>query len=239
MHYLCTMEKRNFLSSIPPVTRHLLCVNIIVWLISSALYRFGGFDVVNYLGLHYCEASRFNLVQFVTYMFLHDTSGFFHIFFNMLTLYCFGPILEYLLGRKRFLTYYLVCGIGAALIQQAVWAWGDGLHDIFVRYIDTDFPYARAVEHLNQYVTVGASGAIFGLLLAFAMLLPNAKIILFVFPIPAKYAVPLLGLLELVFGVSGTLSSVAHFAHLGGVLFGLILILYWRQKGIINRGGYY
>lgn len=225
----------------PPATRHLLCVNVVVWLISSVLYHFQGFNVADYLGLHYFEASRFNPVQLVTSMFLHDNHSIWHIFFNMFSLYMFGRILEQIMGSKRYLIYYMVCGIGAGLVQEAVWAFD--LHPIVENYTGVEIGKGIVIttkEFLNMNVVVGASGAVFGLLLAFGMLLPNAVISLyFIIPMKAKYFVILFGLLELWFGVSGAVSGVAHFAHLGGLLFGLLLILYWRKKGIINRGGYY
>lgn len=223
----------------PPATRHLLCVNVVVWLISSVLYHFQGFNVADYLGLHYFEASRFNPVQLVSYMFLHDMNGFGHVFFNMFSLYMFGRILEQVMGSKRFLTYYMVCGIGAALVQEAVWAFD--LHPIVGNYTGVQFSDGVVIQYLNRFLTVGASGAVFGILLAFGMFFPNANMYIFFIPIPikAKYMVIGYGLIELLFGVSGAVSGVAHFAHLGGLLFGLLLILYWRKKGIINRGGYY
>lgn len=98
------MSTRNFINSIPPVTRHLLIINIVVWLATSAMYHLQGFDVTRWLGLHYVEAPAFNPVQLVTYMFLHDTNSFAHIFFNMFSLYIFGKILEQVMGSKRFLT---------------------------------------------------------------------------------------------------------------------------------------
>lgn len=234
------MDSRNFMNSIPPVTRHLLTVNVVVWLITSALYHFQGFDTTRFLGLHYVEASDFNPVQLVTYMFLHDMNGVTHILFNMLSLYIFGKILEQVMGSKRFLIYYMVCGVGAALVQEAAMAYD--LHPIVENYDGVNFngTIIPTIEFLNMNVAVGASGAVFGILLAFGMFFPNAPLYLFFIPIPikAKYMVFGYGLIELVFGISGTMGGVAHFAHLGGLLFGWLLILYWRKKGIINRGGY-
>ena len=234
------MDSRNFMNSIPPVTRHLLTVNVVVWLITSALYHFQGFDASRYLGLHYVEAPDFNPAQLVTYMFMHDMNGMLHILCNMMTLYIFGKILEQVMGPKRFLIYYMVCGIGAGIVQEAAMAYD--LHPIVANYqgVNLGGTIIPTMEFLNMNVAVGASGAVFGILLAFVMFFPNAPLYLFFIPIPikAKYMVFGYGLVELLFGVSGTFNSVAHFAHLGGLLFGWLLILYWRKKGIINRGGY-
>lgn len=235
------MSTRNFINSIPPVTRHLLIINIVVWLATSAMYHLQGFDVTRWLGLHYVEAPAFNPVQLVTYMFLHDTNSFAHIFFNMFSLYIFGKILEQVMGSKRFLTYYMVCGVGAALIQEAAMAYS--LHPIVANYEGVDLGHGMIVptmQFLDMNVAVGASGAVFGILLAFGMFFPNAPLYLFFIPVPikSKYMVIGYGLIELLFGVSGTISGVAHFAHLGGLLFGLLLILYWKKKGIINRSGF-
>jgi membrane associated rhomboid family serine protease len=148
--------------------------------------------------------------QIVTYAFLHSPSNFAHIFFNMFALYMFGPEIERLIGSKRFALYYFVCVIGAALVQLWVQTMSSG----------------------PTGPTVGASGGIFGLLLAYGMAFPRRKLMLIFppIPMPAWLFVTLYGLLELVLGVSGAASGVAHFAHLGGMLGGLLLILYWRSQ---------
>ncbi len=161
-----------------------------------------------YLGLHSPQSPMFKLYQVVTYMFLHGSLS--HLFFNMFALWMFGRTLENIMGAKRFLTYYMVCGVGAGLLQLG---------------IGVVSPY---------YLTVGASGAVFGLLLAFGMLFPNAVIMLLIPPIPikAKWFVVIYGVLELFLGM-GNFSgdNIAHFAHLGGMLWGLGLLLYWRKTG--------
>lgn len=227
----------RFFNQLPPVTRHLLLVNIVVWVVTAVLYQFQHFDAAKYLGLHYFEASDFNLAQLVTYMFLHDMDGVGHIFFNMFSLYMFGRILEQIMGSKRFLIYYFVCGIGAGLVQEA--AMYHDLHHIIadgyqnVNMWGTIMPLQ---QYLNMNIAVGASGAVFGLLLAFGMLLPNVPLYLFFIPVPikAKWMVIGYGLIELLFGLSGMMSGVAHFAHLGGLLFGFVLILIWKKNGTIN-----
>ena len=218
------------MGSRPPVTLNSIIVNFIVWLAALTLPKIAGINLNYWLGLHCFAADDFNVVQLITYMFLHDTSGIEHIFFNMFSLYIFGKILEQVMGSKRFLTYYMVCGVGAALIQEAAMA--NSLHPIVANYEGVDLGHGMIVptmQFLDMNVAVGASGAVFGILLAFGMFFPNAPLYLFFIPVPikSKYMVIGYGLIELLFGVSGTMSGVAHFAHLGGLLFGLLLILYW------------
>lgn len=150
---------------------------------------------------------EFQLWQLVSYGFLHDLSSLAHIFFNMFALWMFGRDLERLMGAQRFAIYYLTCVIGAGCVQLVVAALQGGL-----------------------YPTLGASGGVFGILLAYGLLFPDRKVMLLFPPIPmkAKYFVLLYGLLELYLGVSGRSPGVANFAHLGGMLFGFILLQYWR-----------
>lgn len=240
----------TFIDSIPPVTRNLLIINFLVWFAQIALPRVG-LDIENYLALRYWEASQFNPVQLVTYMFLHG--DFSHIFFNMFSLWMFGGILERVMQGKRFLFYYLTCGIGAALVQELVWTftWRSELipllamqNGVPVEYmtqlVDHTIAAGKELPFLNSLATIGASGGVFGILLAFGMLFPNMPLYLMFIPVPvkAKWMVLGYGLIELLFGVSGIMSSVAHFAHLGGMLFGFIVLWYWKKKGLF-RGGYY
>jgi membrane associated rhomboid family serine protease len=165
------------------------------------------------------EAGEFtNPFRLITYMFLH--ANFTHLFFNMFSLWMFGRILEQALGTKRFLLYYFVCGIGAGLVQ------------LLVCWIEWKF-----LGGIEISATLGASGAVFGILLAFGMLFPNERIMLLIPPIPmkAKWFVIIYGAMELIFGIGGRQSGVAHFAHLGGMLFGLLLILWWRNKARRRR----
>ena len=190
-----------------------------------------GIDVENLLGLHFFLASDFNLSQLISYMFMH--ANFQHIFFNMFAVWMFGRVLEQVWGPKRFLTYYLICGIGAGLIQELV----QYLEYAFTlsNYDSVNLGIAGGIipmeEYLNMMTTVGASGAVYGILLAFGMLFPNSQMFIFPlpFPIKAKYFVIGYAVLELFLGLGGG-DGVAHFAHLGGMLFGLILIIYWRKK---------
>ena len=235
------MQNRSFLGSIPPVTLNLIIVNFIVWLAALTLPKIAGINLNYWLGLHYFAADDFNVVQLITYMFLHDTSGIEHIFFNMFAVFMFGPILEQTWGPKRFLFYYIICGIGAGLIQEGVQ---------YIQYVTELSHYAEVnigsaiipmEQYLNMMTTVGASGAVYAILLAFGMLYPNNKLFIFPlpFPIKAKFFVIGYAAIELWSGFANNPGdNVAHFAHLGGMLFGLILILYWRKKSN-NNGTYY
>lgn len=216
-------------------------------------------DLTDILGMHYWASNKFNPAQLVTYMFMHG--GFNHIFFNMFALYMFGGVLEQMWGAKRFLIYYIVTGVGAGIIQQLFWTVeyhslnvalnqaiaansGEGLLPFqaeLSRYFsmgNLELFNASALIDLKRMfldlpVTVGASGSVFGLLLAFGWLFPEVKLMLLFFPVPIKARIFVLiyGVVELFLGVaqfSG--DSVAHFAHLGGMLFGAILIMFWKKK---------
>lgn len=227
---------RNF----PTVTKNLLIINILMWLAQISLPRVG-FDITNLLGLHFWRASEFNPAQLFTYMFMHSTDDYTHIFFNMFSLLMFGPLLERTLGSKRYLIYYLTCGLGAAVIQELVWQFTIPINITEYPGVNIGREIISVPQYLNMLLTVGASGSIFGLLLAFGMLFPNMPLYLMFIPIPikAKYMVIGYGVIEFLFGVSGTMSTVAHFAHLGGMLFGFILLLMWRKKGGLGGNSYY
>ncbi len=224
--------------NMPTVTKNLLIINVLVWLAQVTLPKVG-IDITHFLGLHFFGASDFNPLQLFSYMFLHSDRSFTHLFFNMFTLLMFGPLVERAIGNKKFLFYYFTCGLGAALVQEVVWYFEIfGLYSMNEVYQLLQSPVAQS--QLNMALTVGASGAVFGILLAFAMLFPNLPMYLMFIPIPikAKYMVLGYGVIEFFFGISGTMSSVAHFAHLGGMLFGFILLYYWKKKGGLNGGIY-
>lgn len=238
--------------NMPTITKNLLIINVLVWIAQIILPKIG-IDLTELLGLHFWMASDFNPAQIVTYMFLHSDSDFTHLFFNMFSLLMFGPLLERTLGEKRFLFYYITCGIGAALVQELVWqfTWKDIFAPMFANQVgwsmaeahqalDMAIAQGQNIPALNALLTVGASGGIFGILLAFGMLFPNLPLYIMFIPVPikAKYMVWGYGAIEFFFGISGTMSSVAHFAHLGGMLFGLLLLLYWKKKGNISGGIY-
>jgi membrane associated rhomboid family serine protease len=233
----------NSYSLLPPVVKNLLIINGIMYLATIVL-RTRGVDMVGLFGLHYFTAQDFKIWQPITYMFMHG--GLWHLFFNMFALWMFGSSLENTWGEKRFLLYYMVCGIGAGFIQMIV----IGLqihflsqnipHDVIQSVYENgkqllleDKNYFGELGTLNLAInatTVGASGSVFGLLLAFGMMYPNSVIyIYFLLPIKAKWFVIFYGALELVLGVTGTNDGIAHFAHLGGMLFGFFLILHWNK----------
>ena len=234
-------------ANIPIVVKNLLIINIIFYV---ATLMFGGPLMTQVLGVHYFDGPNFRIWQVITYMFMHDYSSLFHIMFNMFALYTFGSSLEYIMGSKRFLNFYLITGLGALALQLLVQGFevysitgsavnnGSFMIDSFKRTISFNpelMSQDQASTLLGIYLTpmVGASGAIFGLLIAFGMLFPNAELFIMFIPVPikAKYIIPIYVILELFLGVkqfSG--DSVAHFAHLGGALFGFILIKMWHFK---------
>lgn len=205
----------------------------------AATYVFGlrGIEFNDILGLHFFMASDFRIYQLFTYMFMHASIE--HIFFNMFALWMFGCVVENVWGPKKFLFYYISCGVGAGLIQEI--AQFGSLYMLASEQIP-GFTISNIIEvaHnssavLNQWTTVGASGAIYSILLAFGMLFPEERIFIFPLPIPikAKWFVCIYIVIELFSALATTNDSVAHFAHLGGMLFGYIMIRYWRN----NPGG--
>lgn len=266
---------------LPPVVKNLLILNGLFFLATISVGSVFHIDLTDILGLHYFQAEAFRPYQFITYMFMHG--NFSHILFNMFALWMFGGVLENLWGPKRFLVYFLVTGIGAALVHYAVLfyeinpivsAMNDyiaspdlaklqqflSMHQFqvsessgeiwqsFMRFksdysaLTFDPQNAQALQgtvnfmtdyresFLNMPVVIGASGAVFGLLLAFGMLFPNSLIYIYFFiPMKAKWFVVLYGAIELFSGFYNSGSNVAHFAHLGGMLFGYFLIIYWKK----------
>lgn len=204
----------------PPVVKNLIIANCVA-LLATTLLPFGD-AIIERFALFNIKSPLFHSYQVFTYMFLHG--GVSHLFFNMFALWMFGRQLEIELGSQRFLTYYLVCGIGAALLQLGV-GYAEYAHAVAANGI-------RSSMYLLGIPTVGASGAVYGLLLAFGVLHPN-NIIMLIFPpiaLKAKWFVIIYGLLELFFGISGYQAGVAHFAHLGGMLWGLALLYWWRKR---------
>lgn len=242
---------RNF----PPIIKNLIIINVLCWLASITLPRAFNIDIVELFGLHYWGSEAFKPYQFITYMFLHDTSSIGHLFFNMFGLWMFGKDIELFWGRNKFLIFYFFTGIGAGIIQELVWHIDlSRAAEAFNMYASTKditllkpyltnltehtyIPLGRLMELkeqiLSSAVTVGASGALFGILLAFAMIFPQARMMLLFlpFPIRAPYFVAIYAVVELFCGVAQTADGVAHFAHLGGMIFGLILILFWKKSG--------
>ena len=216
-----TLVMRN----IPTVTRYLLIANFIIFFLAAILQRYG-IDLNALCGLHYVSASSFHFWQPFTYMFLH--ANFSHIFFNMFAVWMFAPMIEQEWGARRFAVYYLVCGLGAALIQELVWM-----------LMLSNMSGAYSAEALAYYATmlntIGASGAVFGILFAFGWLYPDIPMFILFIPIPirARVFVIIYAVIELFAGLGSvagfSADNVAHFAHLGGMLFGWLLILYWRH----------
>lgn len=265
---------------LPPVVKNLLIINGLFFLATLSFDTAFGIDLVNLMGLHYFQSELFRPYQFVTYMFLH--ADFYHILFNMFALWMFGYLLENVWGSKKFLIYYMITGIGAAVVQtfvnwidiSSVLAAADAYAqapslDAFIGFVRNHYPehyasegtirtfidqWTRAhnspgfIEQSIDYTglllnmqmnvpTIGASGAVYGILLAFGMIFPNMLVFFILIPIPikAKWIVIAYGVIELVSGLSNNPNdNVAHFAHLGGMIFGLFLILYWKKK----TGGY-
>jgi membrane associated rhomboid family serine protease len=232
---------------LPPVVKNLLIINGLFFLATWVFESQYKIDLTNYLGLHYFTSEYFRPYQLITYMFMHG--GIDHIFFNMFALWMFGNTLENFWGPKRFLIFYMVTGIGAGVIQllvvyfrlmplysqvppetlNIVMTKGSEILDSGKNFID---PIAAQINLLVNSSTIGASGAIFGVLLAFGMLFPNTLLyVYFLIPIKAKYFVIVYGAIELYMGISNNSGdNVAHFAHLGGMLFGFVLIKYWQKK---------
>ena len=225
------------LMSIPMVVKNLLIINVLVW-VAELTFR-GNF--VDLLVLHYHKSPDFRIWQLITYMFLHDPGGFEHILWNMLALWMFGSNLEEIWGSKRFLLFYLICGVGAALIQLGVLA-------VEMNYLEFKFPqisaeaqqeFVRRATGIYYFSALGASGALTGIMSAFAYLFPNYPIQLFLIPIPIKVKYLVIGyfLVDLFSGINPSDGdNVAHIAHVGGAIVGLILVITMNKN---NRRTFY
>jgi len=256
-------------SILPVMVKNLLIINGLFFA-AKFVFELKHIDLDALLGLHYFSASNFKIWQVITYMFMHSNFG--HLFFNMFALWMFGSMVENVWGSKRFLLYYLITGIGAALIHYIIIyfqispevalmnqfldspsleTYANMMHNckdaalqetfnhngiLLQRYpnqLEEVVAATRTIRdsYLNGFNIIGASGSVFGILLAFGMMFPNAPIyIYFLFPIKAKWLVIIYGIIELFYGITGTADGVAHFAHLGGMIFGIILILFWRKQ---------
>lgn len=229
--------------NIPTVTKNLLILNVLAYLVGMLFgNRAGGLN--DLFGLHFFLAPDFGLYQFVTYMFMHASLS--HLFFNMFALWMFGCIVERTWGARKFLFYYMACGIGAGLLQemaqfvQFYMLAAESIHGFSVSQIMTVAKASAA--GINLWTTVGASGAIYGILLAFGMLYPEERMFIFPLPVPikAKFFVVGYAAIELFMAFSISGDDVAHLAHLGGMLFGFLLIRYWRRhpgRGYNRVGG--
>lgn len=225
---------------IPPVVKNLLIINILFF---AATYLLPNLHLDDLLAVYYFDSPKFEFWQPVSYMFMHG--GLAHIFFNMFALYSFGSILEQRWGPKKFLIFYFITGLGALFLQWAVQAFevhqilgsitANGKLNLSDLYNATDASPAEVKTLFGIYFggMLGASGAIFGLLVGFGMLYPNAELLIMFIPVPvkAKYIIPVYILVELSLGVASIAGdSVAHYAHLGGALIGFILVKIWKDK---------
>ena len=216
----------NFLERIPPVTRSLLIVNVIMFVATLINENF----MVGTFAMFYPTSPFFRWWQPLTHMFMHG--GWWHILFNMYTLVMFGMVVERALGTKKFLILYFITGFGAVALHTGVeWL------EIHRALASDDLAVQQSALDLLRTPMVGASGAIYGVLVAFAMLYPEARMTLLFPPVTldAKWMVIIFVGLELVIGITGPSMGIAHFAHLGGALFGFLLILYWRKRGELWR----
>lgn len=234
----------------PPVVKNLIIINVLMFLALWGFQAAFNIDLNRVLGLYYFKSPYFEPYQIVTHMFMHGSLM--HIFFNMFALWMFGKVLEQVWGGKKFLIYYFVTGLGAVFLHMLVnhFALVSAMKEVQLtlgvdtfdeqtirRLIQSSNPLAQQVG-IGLYVpTVGASGAVFGVLLAFGMLFPNTRLMLLFPPIPikAKYFVIGYGALELYLGLTQPGSNIAHFAHLGGMLFGFLLIKFWNY----DRNSFY
>ena len=243
----------NIINSTPPVVKNLIIINALMLLATFAFENF----MYEHFALFYPDSPLFRPYQLFTYMFMHG--GFAHFFFNMYALWIFGQTIENIWGGKRFLTYYLVTGLGAMVLHIFVlWLQVSSIEKAmdpaFLEQLKSNFTAQQATEMFadgnifaaaRQWTTmmltptVGASGAVFGILLAFGMMFPDTRLILLIPPMPikAKWLVIGYGAIELIFGFTQRGSGVAHFAHIGGMIFGFIMIKYWQKKGILWRRG--
>ena len=220
-------RRGGFLSSLPPVTKNLIIINVIVfvgYLLNKGLF-------LENFALFYPTSPYFHWWQVITHMFMHG--GFFHIFFNMYTLFIFGSVVERIIGSKKFLLFYFICGLGAVALHLGVqylqmqsYMEGASLGNLVA---------LQHIQEIKMTPTVGASGAIYGVLMGYAMLFPESRMTLLFPPITlsAKWMVVAFVAIELLTGITGTASGIAHFAHLGGMLIGWLMILQWRKRGIL------
>lgn len=226
----------HFWRNLPPVVKNLLLINLLVFIGINLLNE----NLLYELGLFYFDHPLFKPMQVVTSMFTHKEFG--HFFFNMFALLMFGSALERIWGPKRFLTFFLACGLGASFIQEIVQAfqvyYASGVFRAYEAELvlsEINYPMLKEVY---STVAFGASGAIFGIMIGFAMLFPNTELMMLFFPVPikAKYLIPIMIVLELYLSINNfAWDNVGHYAHLGGALIGFILIKIWTK----NRNTFY
>lgn len=223
------------MNNIPSITKNLLIINVLAFF-ATWVFEKQGLDLTATFGLHFFMAKNFSFYQLVTYLFMHGS--FMHLFFNMFAVWMFGTVMERVWGPKRFLIYYLVCGIGAGIIQEGV-QYINYANENFAAYdfVMTSSGRITTEAYLNLWTTVGASGAVYAILLAFGMTFPNERmfIIPFPFPIKAKWLIGGYIVIEVWSALNTPGDGIAHMAHLGGMLFGFLLIRYWRKHPNIEQ----
>ena len=214
--------------NMPAMTKNLLVINVLAFLATWVLEN-SGINLTALGGLHFFLASDFHFYQFFTYMFLH--AGFTNRFFNMFALWMFGSVIERVWGPKKFLFYYIVCGIGAGLVQELVQYADYYMQGLSAyEYVSVGDTRMSMAAYLNLRTTIGASGAVYGILLAFGMIFPNERLFIIPFPFPIKAKWLIVGYIAIeFFSAMGQNDGVAHMAHLGGMLFGFLLIRYWQK----------
>ena len=217
------------MNNIPSITKNLLIINVLAFF-ATWVFEKQGLDLTATFGLHFFMAKDFSFYQLVTYLFMHGS--FMHLFFNMFAVWMFGTVMERVWGPKRFLIYYLVCGIGAGIIQEGVQYINYANENLAAYdFVMTSSGRITTEAYLNLWTTVGASGAVYAILLAFGMTFPNERmfIIPFPFPIKAKWLIGGYIVIEVWSALNTPGDGIAHMAHLGGMLFGFLLIRYWRK----------
>ena len=223
------------MNNIPSITKNLLIINVLAFF-ATWVFEKQGLDLTATFGLHFFMAKDFSFYQLVTYLFMHGS--FMHLFFNMFAVWMFGTVMERVWGPKRFLIYYLVCGIGAGIIQEGVQYINYANENLAAYdFVMTSSGRITTEAYLNLWTTVGASGAVYAILLAFGMTFPNERmfIIPFPFPIKAKWLIGGYIVIEVWSALNTPGDGIAHMAHLGGMLFGFLLIRYWRKHPNIEQ----
>ena len=212
------------MANVPTAIKNIIIINVLIMIMTSLNENF----MYETFALFYPTSPFFHWWQPLTHMFMHG--GFWHLFFNMYTLYIFGSVLERVWGTKKFLIFYFVTGLGAALIHTGV-EWIQ-MQSYMSQAAEGSSAALSAIHMVKMTPTVGASGAIYGVLMGYAMLYPDSVLTLIFPPISmkAKWFVLIFAAIELLTGVTGTGGGIAHFAHLGGLIFGFLLIWYWKKN---------
>jgi membrane associated rhomboid family serine protease len=224
-YYSYGSNRGGFMSNIPTAVKNIIIINVLVMIMISLNEEF----MIEKFALFYPTSPFFHWWQPVTHMFMHG--GFFHLLFNMYTLFIFGSVLERVWGPKKFLIFYFATGLGAAAIHTGV-EWIQ-MQSWIAQAAEGTQSALMAIHTMKMTPTVGASGAIYGVLMGYAMLYPDSMLTLVLPPVSlkAKWFVLIFAGIELLTGITGTGGGIAHFAHLGGLIFGYILIRVWKKRG--------